>query len=109
MHVGLGIVALKEGQREAAYRHFDRALVVGSRPMQVLYRIVSYGLVHGMESDMHPYAEALAASVTTAIAANPTDPLLYEKRAVAYGILGEQELAQRDRATSISLSDWWSR
>jgi len=109
MHMGLGLVALKEGAREEAYRHFDRAVEEAARPMQALYRIVSYCLFHGMQSDVHSYAADLVASATSAIAANPTDPMLYDKRALAYEILGEEELEQRDRATAASLSDWWPR
>ncbi len=64
------------------------------------------GAAHGV-GDLHPYAEALAESATAAIAATPSDPNVYRKHALAYQVLGERDLMQRDLTTAASLSSWW--
>lgn len=107
MHIGLGVLDLREGKRESAHRHFRRALEVATNYHDALYNLVNTCSAHGMEAEARAYAQELVRSATGAIASNPTFPLFYHQRALAYRVLGENTLAERDRETAHSLSDWW--
>jgi spermidine synthase len=107
MHIGLGILELREGNREQAHRHFRRALQVATNYQGTLYDLVTSCETHGQRAEGREYAQALVASSTGMIASNPTAPLCYEERARAYEALGESALAERDWATARSLKNWW--
>ena len=107
LHSGLGFIELRDGNRQAAHAHFQRALKVATHKMAVLYDIVSLCQSGGFGSDARSYAEELVKLVSAAIAANPGEPDLYATRATAYSALGENKLAARDDATKRSLLGWW--
>jgi tetratricopeptide (TPR) repeat protein len=108
MHTGLGIVELKEGHREKARAHFDRALQVATGYLTQCYGIV-YGCVHhGLEADAKAYAADLVSAATGVIGSDPTIPSYYQYRALGYTVLGNEALAQRDLETAQSLTGWWA-
>jgi tetratricopeptide (TPR) repeat protein len=106
LHVGLGFLALREGNRESAQWEFARAVKVATDPMEAIYDIVDV-CRGGYASDARPYAEQLVSLSTQAIAADPGQSNLYATRAMAYQVLGEQSLAYRDLETQRSLLGWW--
>ncbi len=107
MHVGLGIVAIHEGNREEGWRHLDRALEISTVPIYTLYDIVDYALAYGIAPQVAPYARRMVAASSRAIANDPGLPTYYRYRALAYSGLGDNERAARDRAVADSLSHWW--
>jgi len=107
MHVGLGVVALHEGQRALAREHFDRALNIATDSAGALHDIVDLCVAHGFAADARSYAEQLVGLAESGIASDPGTPLYYDYRALAYSALGEDRKAERDRATADSLSNWW--
>jgi spermidine synthase/Tfp pilus assembly protein PilF len=107
MHVGLGIVRLREGQSDSANGHFERAIQISTSPVYTLYDIVNLCTGHGFSAAARQYAEQLLAPASACIAADPGRPLFYEYRALAYSALGDKKNAAQDRATARSLADWW--
>jgi spermidine synthase len=107
MHVGLGVVDLRDGEELSAYRHFDRALAIATLPLDALYDIVDLSVGHGFASETHPYAQSLVNMSTAAIAGDPGRPNFYEYRALGYSALGDETSAQEDRGLAQSLRGWW--
>jgi len=107
MHIGLGILDLRAGNRETAHQHFARALQVATNYLDALYNVVNTCAGHGMNADAREYAAALVNVATGAIASSPTVSGYYDQRALAYEVLGEKALADRDRTTARSLTGWW--
>jgi Tfp pilus assembly protein PilF len=107
MHVGLGFLSLKEGDRDSGMTHFNRALEIATSRMDAAYDIVDVCSTHGFAGDARPYAERLVALATAAIAADPGEPFLYGYRALGYSALGHEDRAARDRASKRSLLGWW--
>jgi Flp pilus assembly protein TadD len=107
MHVCLGYLDLRDGRRDSANVHFERALRVSTNPVETAYDIVDRCAGGGFTSDARPYAERLVALASGAIAADPGRDYLYGYRSLAYSTLGEDQLAARDLATKRSLSGWW--
>ena len=107
MHIGLGVLDLRDGKRETARRHLARALGVATGSTQALYNLLTLARAHGQSAAVREYAEVMVGEATGAIAGNPTSRLFYDYRALAYDILGEQALAERDRTTASSLTGWW--
>ncbi len=107
LHVSLGYLDLREGNRETAHAHFERALAIATNVTDVLYDIVDTCATGGFTGDARGYAQQLAATMTAAIANDPGLPYLYANRALAYSVLGEEKLAARDMDTRSSLLGWW--
>jgi spermidine synthase len=107
MHIGLGLVALRDGARERATDHFRRAIRISTDVLESLFSIVDTCVAHGFSTDARPYAERLVEAATAAIAAAPGSPIYYDYRALAYTLLGAEDMAARDRITSRSLVGWW--
>ena len=107
MHVALGLLSLKDGRTEEGRGHFARAMKISTNTMETLYSIVHTCDQQGFTSVVGSYASDLAALATSAIATDPGEAALYEYRAVAYGVLGEEGKAERDAATARSLKGWW--
>ena len=107
MHVALGLLSVKDGRTEEGREHFERALRISTNTLETLYSIVNTCDQQGFTSTVGSYASDLAALATSAVATDPGEPTLYEYRAVAYGVLGDEGKAERDRATARSLKDWW--
>jgi spermidine synthase len=107
MHIGLGIVALKDRKTAAAREHFARAIEISTRGLETLNSAVDLCSAHGFTSEARRYAPDLEAAATAAIAADPGRPGLYHYRALAYTVMGEVEKAARDSAAARSLSGWY--
>ena len=107
MHIGLGVVDLREGNRQLAYQRFDRALAISTVPIDALYDIADFSLSHGLAKEVTPYARQLVAASTAAIAQDPGRPNFYEYRALAYSVLGNTAMADADRESADSLRGWW--
>ena len=108
MHAYLGFLDLREGRRDTARQHFERALAIATTPMDALSDIVDLCASNGFASDARPYAERLRDLATAAIASDPGLPSLYSTRALAYSALGEQVLAARDMDSNRGLTGWWN-
>ena len=107
MHVGLGVVDLRDGEELSAHRHFARALAIATLPIDALYDIVDLSAGHGFASEIHPYAQSLVEMSTAAIAGDPGRPNFHEYRALGYSALGDEASAREDRAIAQSLRGWW--
>lgn len=107
LHVSLGYLDLREGNRKSAHSHFERALAIATTKTDVLYDIVDTCATGGFTGDARGYAQQLASAMTAAIANDPGLPYLYANRALAYSVLGEEQLAARDMDTRNSLLGWW--
>jgi spermidine synthase len=107
MHAYLGFLELRDGQRDAARRHFERALAIATTPMEALSDIVDLCASNGFASEARSYAERLRDLASAAIANDPGSPSLYSTRALAYSALGEQVLASRDMDSNRGLTGWW--
>jgi spermidine synthase len=107
LHANLGYLELREGHGERAQAHFARAVEIATNKREALYEIVYLCHFHGFGADVRSQAEQLVVLASQAIAANPGQPNLYGTRATAYAALGEDRLAERDRAAKRSLSGWW--
>ena len=107
LHASLGFLDLREGNRETAHAHFERALAIATNPTDVLYDIVDACASGGFAAEARGYAQQLAAAMTAAIANDPGLPTLYANRALAYSVLGDEKLAARDMDTRKSLLGWW--
>jgi tetratricopeptide (TPR) repeat protein len=107
MHACLGFLDLRDGQPDAARRHFERALAIATSPMDALSDIVDLCTSDGFASDVRGYAERLRDLATAAIADDPGAPWLYSTRALAYTALGEHMLAARDTDSHRGLVGWW--
>jgi tetratricopeptide (TPR) repeat protein len=107
MHVCLGSLDLRDGSRESAHGHFDRALEISTTALHTAYDIVDMCHEGGFVTDALPYAKLLVRLATRAIAGDPAEPYLYGYRALGYSVLGENRLAARDMAAKRSLLDWW--
>jgi spermidine synthase len=107
MHVGIGLLELREGNQEASRERFGQALEISTYPLDTLYDIVDSCTSAGLTFEARPYAQQLASLATAAIAADPGDPSLYDYRSLAFSTMGEQSLASRDQTTSRSLKGWW--
>ncbi len=107
MHVGLGYIHLRDGDRKSAHEHFERAIAVSTTAVDTVHDIVHRCTRGDLTVAAIPYAEKLVALATAAIAADPAEPYLYDYRALAYSTLDEEKLAARDLATKRSLSGWW--
>jgi spermidine synthase len=107
LHVGEGVLDLQDGRREKAYAEFARARKVDTSALDALSLIVTHCVAHNLRADARPYAEDLVAVATGMLRVEPSTPLYYDRRAQAYEVLGDQDLAARDRETAASLRGWW--
>jgi spermidine synthase len=107
LHVGEGILDLQEGRREKAYAEFARARKVDTSALDALWLIVTHCMAHHLRADARPYAEDLVGVATGMLRVEPSTPVYYDRRALAYEVLGDDELAARDRQTAASLRGWW--
>jgi len=107
MHIGLGVVDLRDGNRRLAYQQFDRALAISTVRIDALYDIADFSLSHGLAKEVTPYARRLVAASTAAIAQDPGRPNFYEYRALGYSVLGKTAMADADRETADGLRGWW--
>ena len=109
LHIGLGVVLLKRGDRKAAHERFRRAIDISTRGLDTLYNIVDLCTAHKFTSDARPYAEMLADVASAIIADDAGRPDWYNYRALAYSVLGEDQKAKRDEAAarSLSYSSWY--
>lgn len=107
MHVGLGFLALNDGREEEAHDHFRRGLAIATNALGAVYDIVEICAARGFEQEVRGYAEELVSMATAAIASDPGKGYLYDYRALGYSTLGEEQKAERDRATKRSLIGWW--
>lgn len=107
LHVGLGLLALREGDRERAHQHFARALRVATQGLQVILNLVEACDYHGFKEEARAYAPDLIRTATQAIAEDPSDPTCYRYRARGYEVLGEKRNADRDYAAAEALVGWW--
>ena len=109
MHIGLGVVLLHRGEKKATHERFRRAIAISTRGLDTLYTIVDLCSSHGFTSDARVYAEQLADLASGIIAEDTGRALWYEYRALAYSVLGEDQMAQRDQAAarSLSYSTWY--
>jgi len=107
MHVGLGFLALNDGREEEAHDHFQRALAIATNALGAVYDVVEICAARGFKQEVRGYAEELVSLATAAIASDPGKGYLYDYRALGYSTLGEEQKAERDRATKRSLIGWW--
>ena len=107
MHAALGVISLKDRKSREGQEHFARALAISTQGLDTLYSIVDLCTTHGFTSDARGYASQLVDAATAAIAADPGRPGLYDYRALAYRVLGEDKLADVDTAAAKSLTGWW--
>jgi predicted Zn-dependent protease len=105
--VGEGVLDLQDGRRERAYAEFARARKVDTSALDALSLIVTHCVAHNLRADARPYAGDLVAVATNMLRVEPSTPLYYDRRAQAYEVLGDQDLAARDRETASSLRGWW--
>jgi spermidine synthase len=107
MHAYLGYLDLRDGQRDSAHAHFERAVAIATTPSDALSEIVDLCASARFSPEARPYAERLVDLTSDAIAHDPGLPSLYSTRASAYSVLGEQTLAARDMETNRGLINWW--
>lgn len=107
MHIGLGVIALHDGDYETGRKHLDRALEIATARADVLADILEACASHDVAGAAAPYAEQLVKAATREIARDPGRPMHYRYRAYAYSFLGEEVKAERDRTTVSSLTEWW--
>ncbi len=106
LHSHLGFLDLRDGERDSAHAHFERAVAIATNPMGALSDIIQL-CAGNLSPGIRDYAQQLAAMATEAIAHDPGTPALYVTRAEAYSALGEQTLASRDMDTNRALTGWW--